>query len=66
MDKAKMLNDIEEKLNVVNKGMFKPEFFDDESVGEIEEIHNMVTGRSTISAIEQSAIIEELSKLSKS
>lgn len=66
MDKATMLNEIEEKLNVVNKGMFKPEFFEDENVGEIEEIHSMVTGRSSISAIEQSAIIEELSKLSNS
>lgn len=66
MDKDKMLNEIEEKLNVVNKGMFKPEYFNDESIGEIEEIHSMVTGRPTITAIEQSAIIEELSKLRNS
>ncbi|KKK34223.1 hypothetical protein WN59_08060 [Salinicoccus sediminis] len=66
MDKGTMLNDIEDKLNVVNKGMFKPEDFNDESLGEIEEIHSMVTGRTSISAIEQSAIIEELSKLRNS
>ncbi len=66
MDKNKMLNEIESKLNVVNKGLFNPEDFSDEKVGEIEEIHGMVTGRSTITAIEQSAIIEELSKIRNS
>ncbi|WP_411842287.1 DUF1128 family protein [Salinicoccus sp. HZC-1] len=65
MDKSKMLEEIEDKLKVVNKGMFRPEDFDDANIEEIEEIHNMVKSRSTISAIEQSAIIEELSKLRK-
>lgn len=66
MDKDKMLNEIEDKLKVVNKGMFRSEDFDDANIDEIEGIHNMVTSRSNISAIEQSAIIEELSKLRNS
>ncbi|CAM2810324.1 MULTISPECIES: DUF1128 family protein [Salinicoccus] len=65
MNKADMLKEIEESLNVVNKGLFNADDFDDGNTEEIREIHEMVTGRNQITAIEQSAIIEELSKLRK-
>ncbi|MCG1010950.1 DUF1128 family protein [Salinicoccus sp. ID82-1] len=65
MQKAEMLKEIEEALNVVNKGLFNPDDFDDSKTEEIKDIHEMVTSRNQITAIEQSAIIEELSKLRK-
>ncbi|GAA3714037.1 MULTISPECIES: DUF1128 family protein [Salinicoccus] len=65
MDKEKMLKDIESSLNVVNKGVFNAEDFSDDNVEQLNEIHEMVTSRNQITAIEQTAIIEELSKLRK-
>lgn len=65
MQKAEMLKELEDALNVVNKGVFNPEDFDDSKTDQIGEIHEMVTSRSQVTAIEQSAIIEELSKLRK-
>ncbi|GAB3059801.1 DUF1128 family protein [Salinicoccus sesuvii] len=65
MQKSEMLKELEEALNVVNKGVFNPEDFDDDNTEEIREIHKMVTSRREVTAIEQSAIIEELSKLRK-
>lgn len=65
MDKGEMLNKIEERLNVVNKGLFDPEDYSDDYLEEITEFYKMVTARGEISARDQSAIIEELSKLRK-
>lgn len=65
MDKETMLKEIEAKLNVVNKGMLKPEAFSDAREEEIAEYHKMVTSRNEISPMEQTAILEELSKLRK-
>lgn len=65
MNKGEMLEAIEERLNVVNKGLFKPEDFHDDYLEEITEFYKMVTARGDISPREQSAIIEELSKLRK-
>ncbi len=65
MDKEQMLKEIEEKLKVVNKGLLKPEGFSDDHMADIEEYHKMVTSRNEISPMEQTAILEELSKLRK-
>ena len=65
MDKEQMLKEIEDKLNVVNKGLFQPDDFDESNMEEIEEIHQMVISRPKITANEQSAIIQEISKLRK-
>lgn len=65
MDKETMLKEIEEKLKVVNKGILKPEDFDDGQTEEIEDYHKMLTSRNDISAMEQTAILDELSKLRK-
>lgn len=46
MNKADMLKEIEESLNVVNKGLFNADDFDDGNTEEIREIHEMVTGRN--------------------
>jgi uncharacterized protein YfkK (UPF0435 family) len=65
VDKETMLKEIESKLKVVNKGVLKAEDFSDDHKEEIEEYHKMVTTRNEISPMEQSAILEELSKLRK-
>lgn len=65
MDKETMLKEIEEKLKVVNKGMLNPEDFDDSRKEEIEDYHKMLKSRNDISAMEQTAVLNELSKLRK-
>lgn len=65
MDKAEILNDIVLKLNVVNKGVFKPEDYSDEKISELNDIKEMLESRRQISTAEQSAIIDELSKMRK-
>lgn len=65
MEKEQILNDIVEKLNVVNKGVFKSEDYNDEKISELNDIKEMLDSRRQISAGEQSAIIEELSKMRK-
>ena len=65
MDKEQILNYIVKHLNVVNKGVFKADDYSDNKVEELNDIKNMLESRKQISAIEQSAIIEELSKLRK-
>lgn len=65
MDKEEMLKDIEDKLKVVNKGLFQPDDFDDSNTEDIKDIHQMVVSRQQITANEQKAIIQEISKLRK-
>lgn len=65
MDKEQILNDIIKKLNVVNKGVFKADDYSDEKISELNDIKEMLESRSRISSGEQSAIIEELSKMRK-
>lgn len=65
MNKEQILNDIIKKLNVVNKSVFKAEDYSDEKISELNDIKEMLESRRQISAGEQSAIIEELSKMRK-
>lgn len=65
MDKEQILNDIIQKLNVVNKSVFKAEDYSDEKISELHDIKVMLESRQQISTSEQSAIIEELSKMRK-
>lgn len=65
MDKETMLKEIESKLKVANKGVLNADAFSDAHKEEIEEYHKMVTSRNEISPMEQTAILEELSKLRK-
>lgn len=65
MDKEQILNEIIQKLNVVNKGVFKPEDYSDEKISELNDIKEMLNSRRQVSAGEQEAIIEELSKMRK-
>ncbi len=65
MSKEQLLKDLENKLNVVNKGMFKAEAYPESAVDEIKEIHAMVARHDNLSPNEQTAVIEELSRLRK-
>lgn len=65
MNKEEILNDIVNQLNVVNKGIFKAEDYSDDKVTELNDIKSMLESRKQISAAEQSAVIEELSKMRK-
>lgn len=65
MDKTQILEDIVQKLNVVNRGIFKPDDYSDEKVSELNDIKEMLESRGQISTAEQSAVIEELSKMRK-
>lgn len=65
MDKEQILNEIIQKLNVVNKGVFNAEDYSDEKISELNDIKELLDSRSQISTSEQSAIIEELSKMRK-
>lgn len=65
MDKEQILNDIVKHLNVVNKSVFKAEDYSDEKLSELNDIRELVASRKQISTQEQSAIIDELSKMRK-
>ncbi len=65
MDKEQILNEIIQKLNVVNKGVFNAEDYSDEKISELNDIKELLDSRRQISTSEQSAIIEELSKMRK-
>mgnify|MGYP001940082010 FL=1 len=65
MNKEEILSDIVEHLNVVNKGIFKAEDYSDDKLTELNDIKKMLQSRKQISAAEQSAVIEELSKMRK-
>lgn len=65
MDKEQILNEIIQKLNVVNKSVFNAEDYSDEKISELNDIKEMLNSRRQISTSEQSAIIEELSKMRK-
>lgn len=65
MNKEEILDDIVKHLNVVNKSVFKAEDYSDEKVSELNDIRDLLVSRKQISTQEQSAIIDELSKMRK-
>ena len=65
MSKEQLLKDLENKLKVVNKGIFRAEAYPDSAEPEIKEIHAMVVRHDNLSPNEQTAVIEELSRLRK-
>jgi len=65
LDKETILKEIEKKLKIVNKGILKPEDFDDSQKEELEDYHRMLSGRNDVSPMEQTAILDELSKMRK-
>lgn len=60
-----MLNEIIQKLKLVNVGVIKPESIDDNKIDELREIHEMVTKRDSFSPSEMSALTDALGQLRK-
>ncbi|WP_158217550.1 DUF1128 family protein [Lottiidibacillus patelloidae] len=60
-----LVNAISEKLQVVNRGLFDPEDFNESCLEDLQDIHKMIMMKSTVSISEKEAILTELSKMRK-
>lgn len=65
MNKEQMVNEIIQKLKLVNVGVIKPESIDDSKIDELREIHDMVSKRDSFSPSEMSALTDALGQLRK-
>jgi uncharacterized protein YfkK (UPF0435 family) len=60
-----MIEQIKEKLKVLNLGAIKPSHFDEEMYEELKEIYEMVQRKNSFSPNEMQALVEELGSLRK-
>lgn len=60
-----MIEQIKEKLRVINIGAIKPSHFDEEMYEELKDIYDLVMKKNTFSPNEMQAIVEELGNLRK-
>ncbi len=60
-----MIEEIKEKLRVINIGAIKPSHFDEEMYEELKDIYDHVMKKNTFSPNEMQAIVEELGNLRK-
>lgn len=60
-----MIEQIMEKLKVLNIGAIKPSHFDEEMYEELKEIYEMVQKKNSFSPSEMQALVEELGNLRK-
>ena len=60
-----MIEQIKEKLKVLNLGAIKPSHFDEEMYEELKEIYEMVLKKNSFSPNEMQALVEELGSLRK-
>ncbi|MBT2697268.1 DUF1128 domain-containing protein [Neobacillus sp. C211] len=60
-----MIEQIKEKLKVLNLGAIKPSHFDEEMYEELKEIYDMVLRKNSFSPNEMQALVEELGSLRK-
>ncbi|WP_066069400.1 DUF1128 domain-containing protein [Neobacillus soli] len=60
-----MIEQIKEKLKVLNLGAIKPSHFDEEMYEELKEIYDMVLKKNSFSPNEMQALVEELGSLRK-
>jgi uncharacterized protein YfkK (UPF0435 family) len=60
-----MIEQIKEKLKVLNLGAIKPSHFDEEMYEELKEIYEMVLKKKSFSPNEMQALVEELGGLRK-
>jgi uncharacterized protein YfkK (UPF0435 family) len=60
-----MIEQIKEKLKVLNLGAIKPSHFDEEMYEELVEIYEMVMKKNSFSPNEMQALVEELGSLRK-
>ncbi|WP_147802347.1 DUF1128 domain-containing protein [Alkalicoccus halolimnae] len=55
-----MIEEIKQKLQIVNGGAMKAEFYGEDKYKEIQEIHQMVMSKPSFSVNEMDAIVSEL------
>ncbi|KGM45073.1 DUF1128 domain-containing protein [Neobacillus niacini] len=60
-----MIEQIKEKLKVLNLGAIKPSHFDEDMYEELKEIYEMVMKKPSFSPNEMQALVEELGSLRK-
>ncbi len=60
-----MIEQIKEKLKVLNFDAIKPDHFDEQLYDELKDIYDMVMKKQTFSPSEMQAIAEELGNLRK-
>ncbi|MFJ7724999.1 DUF1128 domain-containing protein [Neobacillus sp. NPDC097160] len=60
-----MIEQIKDKLKVLNLGAIKPSHFDEEMYEELKEIYDMVMRKNSFSPNEMQALVEELGSLRK-
>ena len=60
-----MIEQIKEKLKVLNLGAIKPSHFDEEMYEELKEIYEMVLKKKSFSPNEMQALVEQLGSLRK-
>ncbi len=61
----KMIEDISQKLNMLNVGVIRAEDFSDEKIEDLTYLHQMVMKKASFSPSEMQAIAEELASLRK-
>lgn len=60
-----MIEQIKEKLKVLNLGAIKPSHFNEEMYEELRDIYDLVMKKASFSPNEMQAIVEELGSLRK-
>ncbi|WP_027415647.1 DUF1128 domain-containing protein [Aneurinibacillus terranovensis] len=61
-----MIEEIKNKLKVVNVAAIKPSHFDEEQYEDLKDIYDMVMKKASFSISEMEAIVTELGSLRKS
>ncbi|WP_418129309.1 MULTISPECIES: DUF1128 family protein [Staphylococcus] len=60
-----MIEEIRERLNIVNQGLIDPENFKSADEKEVREIHDYVTNKASLTPSEVSAIADALGQIRK-
>ncbi|MBP2241845.1 uncharacterized protein YfkK (UPF0435 family) [Cytobacillus eiseniae] len=60
-----MIEEIKNKLKVLNLGAIKPSHFDEEMYEELKDIYDLVMKKNSFSPNEMQALVEELGNLRK-
>jgi uncharacterized protein YfkK (UPF0435 family) len=60
-----MINEIADRLQVVNRSIMNPEDFDFSKYSEIKSLHDMIKQKGQLSVAETQAFIQELAALRK-
>ncbi|KAF1679041.1 DUF1128 domain-containing protein [Bacillus mexicanus] len=62
---TQMIEEISQKLNMLNVGVIKAEDFSDEKIEDLTYLHSMVMKKQSFSPSEMQAIAQELASLRK-